>query len=87
MPGLACRTYAPVGGHRDLLAYLVRRLLDRCLDRAQRCRQQRLHRPALDLADAHDVQLAVHTDGMNELLSVEDTIAVTAGRTWRRWRG
>lgn len=27
-PGLACRTYAPVGGHRDLLAYLVRRLLE-----------------------------------------------------------
>ena len=25
-PGIACRTYAPVGGHRDLLAYLVRRL-------------------------------------------------------------
>ncbi len=27
-PELACRTYAPVGGHRDLLAYLVRRLLE-----------------------------------------------------------
>ena len=27
-PGLSCRTYAPVGGHRDLLAYLVRRLLE-----------------------------------------------------------
>ena len=27
-PGVACRTYAPVGGHRDLLAYLVRRLLE-----------------------------------------------------------
>ncbi|MCG6207866.1 bifunctional proline dehydrogenase/L-glutamate gamma-semialdehyde dehydrogenase PutA [Rhodopseudomonas sp. HC1] len=27
-PGLACRIYAPVGGHRDLLAYLVRRLLE-----------------------------------------------------------
>jgi urease subunit alpha len=39
-------------------------------------------RCALDVADAHDVQLAVHTDGMNELLSVDDTIAVTAGRTW-----
>ncbi|MCU0890519.1 MAG: L-glutamate gamma-semialdehyde dehydrogenase [Sandarakinorhabdus sp.] len=26
--GLRCRTYAPVGGHRDLLAYLVRRLLE-----------------------------------------------------------
>ena len=25
---LACRIYAPVGGHRDLLAYLVRRLLE-----------------------------------------------------------
>ena len=28
MPGAACRVYAPVGGHRDLLAYLVRRLLE-----------------------------------------------------------
>jgi RHH-type proline utilization regulon transcriptional repressor/proline dehydrogenase/delta 1-pyrroline-5-carboxylate dehydrogenase len=27
-PDLACRTYAPVGSHRDLLAYLVRRLLE-----------------------------------------------------------
>ncbi|MFC0241641.1 bifunctional proline dehydrogenase/L-glutamate gamma-semialdehyde dehydrogenase PutA [Rhodopseudomonas telluris] len=27
-PALACRIYAPVGGHRDLLAYLVRRLLE-----------------------------------------------------------
>ena len=26
--GIACRTYAPVGGHSDLLAYLVRRLLE-----------------------------------------------------------
>jgi RHH-type proline utilization regulon transcriptional repressor/proline dehydrogenase/delta 1-pyrroline-5-carboxylate dehydrogenase len=26
--GYNCRTYAPVGGHRDLLAYLVRRLLE-----------------------------------------------------------
>lgn len=28
VPGAACRVYAPVGGHRDLLAYLVRRLLE-----------------------------------------------------------
>jgi RHH-type proline utilization regulon transcriptional repressor/proline dehydrogenase/delta 1-pyrroline-5-carboxylate dehydrogenase len=27
-PDAACRIYAPVGGHRDLLAYLVRRLLE-----------------------------------------------------------
>jgi RHH-type transcriptional regulator, proline utilization regulon repressor / proline dehydrogenase / delta 1-pyrroline-5-carboxylate dehydrogenase len=27
-PEATCRTYAPVGGHRDLLAYLVRRLLE-----------------------------------------------------------
>jgi RHH-type transcriptional regulator, proline utilization regulon repressor / proline dehydrogenase / delta 1-pyrroline-5-carboxylate dehydrogenase len=27
-PHLACRVYAPVGGHRDLLPYLVRRLLE-----------------------------------------------------------
>jgi RHH-type proline utilization regulon transcriptional repressor/proline dehydrogenase/delta 1-pyrroline-5-carboxylate dehydrogenase len=28
LPEVACRVYAPVGGHRDLLAYLVRRLLE-----------------------------------------------------------
>jgi RHH-type proline utilization regulon transcriptional repressor/proline dehydrogenase/delta 1-pyrroline-5-carboxylate dehydrogenase len=28
LPKTACRIYAPVGGHRDLLAYLVRRLLE-----------------------------------------------------------
>ncbi len=28
MPDMVCRVYAPVGGHRDLLAYLVRRLLE-----------------------------------------------------------
>jgi RHH-type transcriptional regulator, proline utilization regulon repressor / proline dehydrogenase / delta 1-pyrroline-5-carboxylate dehydrogenase len=28
VPTVACRTYAPVGGHKDLLAYLVRRLLE-----------------------------------------------------------
>lgn len=27
-PDIACRVYAPVGGHADLLAYLVRRLLE-----------------------------------------------------------
>jgi RHH-type proline utilization regulon transcriptional repressor/proline dehydrogenase/delta 1-pyrroline-5-carboxylate dehydrogenase len=26
--GTRCRIYAPVGAHRDLLAYLVRRLLE-----------------------------------------------------------
>ena len=26
--GKPCRIYAPVGGHKDLLAYLVRRLLE-----------------------------------------------------------
>ncbi len=28
LPQATCRIYAPVGGHRDLLAYLVRRLLE-----------------------------------------------------------
>src|SRR5260370_20945364 len=30
--GAACRVYAPVGSHRDLLAYLVRRLLENGAD-------------------------------------------------------
>ena len=38
-------------------------------------------RCALDVADRHDVQLAIHTDGLNEALSVEDTLAAFAGRT------
>jgi urease subunit alpha len=38
-------------------------------------------RCALDIADAHDVQLAIHTDGLNEALSVEDTYAAFGGRT------
>jgi urease subunit alpha len=38
-------------------------------------------RCALDLADAHDIQLAIHTDGLNEALSVEDTYAAFGRRT------
>jgi urease subunit alpha len=36
---------------------------------------------ALEVAERYDVQVAVHTDGLNECLSVEDTLAVLAGRT------
>src|SRR3546814_11794505 len=51
--GYRCRTYAPVGGHRDLLAYLVRRLLrseerrvgkegvNRCGSRCWRCNKKK----------------------------------------------
>jgi urease subunit alpha len=38
-------------------------------------------RTALDVCDRHDVQLAIHTDGLNEVLSVEGTLAAFAGRT------
>jgi urease subunit alpha len=36
---------------------------------------------ALTVADEFDVQVAVHTDGLNENLSVEDTLRVVDGRT------
>ncbi|WP_269810087.1 urease subunit alpha [Kineosporia sp. NBRC 101677] len=36
---------------------------------------------ALRVAEDHDVQVALHTDGINESLSVEDTLAVLEGRT------
>jgi len=36
---------------------------------------------AVTVAEDFDVQVAVHTDGLNECLSVEDTLAVLAGRT------
>ena len=38
-------------------------------------------RTALDVCDKHDVQLAIHTDGLNEVLSVEGTLAAFGGRT------
>jgi urease subunit alpha len=36
---------------------------------------------ALRVAEDYDVQVALHTDGLNEALSVEDTLAVLSGRT------
>ena len=36
---------------------------------------------ALRVAEDFDVQVALHTDGLNECLSVEDTLRVLAGRT------
>jgi urease subunit alpha len=38
-------------------------------------------RAALEVCDRHDVQLAIHTDGLNEALSLEDTLAAFGGRT------
>ncbi|WP_272477034.1 urease subunit alpha [Baekduia alba] len=38
-------------------------------------------RTALDICDRHDVQLAIHTDGLNEVLDVEGTLAAFAGRS------
>jgi urease subunit alpha len=38
-------------------------------------------RCALDIADRRDVQLAIHTDGLNEALLAADTARVIAGRT------
>ncbi|QYA92796.1 urease subunit alpha [Streptomyces anulatus] len=36
---------------------------------------------ALRVADEHDVQVALHSDGLNECLTVEDTLSVLDGRT------
>ncbi|MFF3465484.1 urease subunit alpha [Streptomyces sp. NPDC001984] len=36
---------------------------------------------ALRVAEEHDVQVALHSDGLNECLSVEDTLRVLEGRT------
>lgn len=36
---------------------------------------------ALTVADAHDVQVCLHTDGLNENLALADTLDVVAGRT------
>lgn len=39
----------------------------------------------LSVAEEHDVQVAVHTDGLNEGLSVEDTLAVSDGRVFHAY--
>jgi urease subunit alpha len=39
----------------------------------------------LDVADEFDVQVAVHTDGLNEGLSVSDTLAVSGGRVFHAY--
>ena len=39
----------------------------------------------LTVADEHDVQVAVHTDGLNEGLSVHDTLAVAGGRVFHAY--
>ncbi len=36
---------------------------------------------ALEVAEAHDVQVALHTDGLNETMCVADTVSVIGGRT------
>jgi urease subunit alpha len=36
---------------------------------------------ALTVAEAHDVQIAMHTDGMNESCELNETVAAIAGRT------
>ena len=35
----------------------------------------------LSLADAHDIAVCLHTDGLNESAELEDTVAAIAGRT------
>jgi urease subunit alpha len=42
---------------------------------------QRCLEVALDVAQARDVQVCVHTDGLNESMSLADTLAVLDGRT------
>jgi urease subunit alpha len=39
----------------------------------------------LTVAEEHDVQVAVHTDGLNEGLSVDDTLAVSDGRVFHAY--
>ena len=51
-PGVACRTYAPVGGHADLLAYLVRRLLENGANSSLRVGGRRSRRAGRDAAAA-----------------------------------
>ena len=42
---------------------------------------------ALTVADAYDVQVALHTDGLNEAGCVADTLAVAGGRVFHAFHG
>jgi len=63
-PDAACRVYAPVGGHRDLLAYLVRRLLENGANSSfvsvaadpSVPVEEILRRPQSQIAGAHDAR-------------------------------
>jgi RHH-type proline utilization regulon transcriptional repressor/proline dehydrogenase/delta 1-pyrroline-5-carboxylate dehydrogenase len=64
LPEAVCRVYAPVGGHRDLLAYLVRRLLENGANSSfvsvaadpSVPIEQILHRPQSRIASARDAR-------------------------------
>jgi RHH-type proline utilization regulon transcriptional repressor/proline dehydrogenase/delta 1-pyrroline-5-carboxylate dehydrogenase len=64
LPEAACRIYAPVGGHRDLLAYLVRRLLENGANSSfvsvavdpRVPIAEILHRPQTRIADVEDAR-------------------------------
>ena len=58
-PSLHCRVYAPVGPHRDLLAYLVRRLLE---NGANSSFVHQLHDERVPLAELLQSPLRVATD-------------------------
>ncbi|MDP3616287.1 MAG: proline dehydrogenase family protein, partial [Rhodoferax sp.] len=51
-PLLACRVYAPVGAHKDLLAYLVRRLLENGANSSF------VHQLADESVDTHDLLIS-----------------------------
>jgi RHH-type proline utilization regulon transcriptional repressor/proline dehydrogenase/delta 1-pyrroline-5-carboxylate dehydrogenase len=56
-PDVICRIYAPVGGHKDLLAYLVRRLLENGANTSFVAHASDLHIPIEALLKRPDVMI------------------------------
>ena len=81
-PGSACRIYAPVGAHENLLAYLVRRLLENganssFVSRARRSRgsgRELLRRPQAIIGDP------AHARGRRPALAARHSFAVAQAR-------
>ena len=74
-PRIACRVYAPVGAHKDLLAYLVRRLLENGANSSF------VHRLADTSVTAHDLlQSPLHVSPQPSLPLPADLLGTHPGR-------
>jgi hypothetical protein len=94
-PLISCRVYAPVGAHRDLLAYLVRRLLENGANSSfvhqladESVGMGELLTSPLRLEPDSSLPLppALYGPGRANSLGLDLTVRACARRCWPRWR-